>query len=278
MLLEAAAHGKGLYHVDNKPNTPGTGTVRYLLGNGTFSFSCHSGLACFTRCCHDADMYLYPYDIIRLKQRLDLSSEEFLAQHTVTAFRETPYFPNVMLKMSDQEGRPCPFLSESGCLVYEDRPYSCRAYPLEPAMSGDGEDRTTIQCYMVRHSYCLGHREQGNWTASRWMADQQMNDYNAMNAKWAQVAALFSTNPFGERAIENPAMKMAYLATYNVDTFRRFVFDSSFLSRFKIPPDRLEEVRDSDTALLLLGFDWVRRFVAGQGPLQERDGADPLAG
>lgn len=95
---------------------------RYLLGDGTFRFACHSGLACFTRCCHNADMYLYPYDIIRLKQRLGITSEEFLTRYTITAFRENPYFPNVMLKMSDRPGNPCSFLSKNGCTVYEDRP------------------------------------------------------------------------------------------------------------------------------------------------------------
>ena len=78
-------------------NTP-AGT-RDLLGDGTFRFACHSGAACFTRCCHDADMYLYPYDIVRLKQRLELSSEAFLARHTLTAFRDNPYFPHVMLQI-----------------------------------------------------------------------------------------------------------------------------------------------------------------------------------
>jgi hypothetical protein len=64
-------------------------------------------------------------------------------------------------------------------------------------------------------------------------------------------------------------MKMAYMAAYNVDTFRRFVFDSSFLSRFHVPPQRLAAVRQSDSALLLLGFDWILRFLFGQGPLKE---------
>jgi len=52
------------------------------------------------------------------------------------------------------------------------------------------------------------------------------------------------------------------MAAYNVDTFRRFVFDSSFLSRFSVPDDRLKAVRESDTELLRLGFDWIRRFPA----------------
>ncbi|CAB1056942.1 protein of unknown function UPF0153 [Olavius sp. associated proteobacterium Delta 1] len=249
-------------------NIPAGEDRRYLLGDGKFRFACHSGVACFTRCCHNADMYLYPYDIIRLKQRRGLTSEEFLTQHTITAMRENPYFPNVMLKMSDLKDSPCSFLLKNGCTVYEDRPYSCRAYPLEPAFYGDGENQLNIRCYVARHGHCLGHRQGRQWTAHQWMADQQMDDYHEINAGWARLDSLFRQNPFGEKGLDNPALKMAYMASYNMDTFRRFVFDSSFLSRFHVPQERLEDVRESDSALLLLGFDWILRFLFGQGRLR----------
>jgi uncharacterized protein len=254
---------------DMKENIKSAGTDgdRRLLGGGSFEFACHSGVSCYTRCCHDADMYLYPYDIVRLKQRLGMTSEAFLLQHTLTAVRETPFFPNVMLKMSDREARPCPFLSPEGCTVYEDRPYSCRAYPLEPAMYGSGNGRIDMDFYLVRHAHCHGHEENRRWTAQQWMADQQMAAYNDINARWAQIASRFRNNPFGPAGIDSPAMKMAFMAGFNVDTFRRFVFDSSFLSRFDVPEERLEEARMSDTALLLLGFDWIRRFLFQEGPL-----------
>ncbi|MDJ0819888.1 MAG: YkgJ family cysteine cluster protein [Desulfobacterales bacterium] len=248
---------------------PGGENTRYLLGDGKFRFDCHSGVVCFTRCCHNADMYLYPYDIIRLKDCLGLTSEEFLAQHTITAFRDNPYFPQVMLKMSEKPGQPCSFLSQSGCRVYGDRPYSCRAYPLEPAFFGD-DNRISVNCYLIRHGHCLGHLEEQEWTALQWIRDQEMEDYHEVNARWAQIDSLFRQNPFGEKPLESPALKMAYMASYNMDTFRRFVFDSSFLSRYEVPPRRLEAVRNSDTELLLMGFDWILRFVGGQGPLKER--------
>lgn len=244
---------------------------RYLLGEGSFRFACHSGVACFTRCCHNADMYLYPYDIVRLKQCLGLTSEEFLMRHTVTALRENPYFPNIMLKMSDHPGGPCSFLSKNGCTVYEDRPYSCRAYPLEPAFYGDGEALLDIRCRIVRHNHCLGHRENRTWTARQWMENQQMTDYNEINARWARIDTLMRRNPFGGKALQSPAAKMAYMASYNIDTFRRFVFESSFLSRFHVPEERLESVRQNDTALLLLGFDWILRFLWEEGPLRKFD-------
>jgi Fe-S-cluster containining protein len=255
-------------------SVPSAGNNRYLLGSGTFRFACHSGVSCFTRCCHDADLYIYPYDIIRLKQCLGMSSEEFLLQHTITAIRDIPYFPNVMLKMSDREGHPCPFLSQEGCTVYEDRPYSCRAYPLEPVMYGDGDSKTDMHFYVARHSHCRGHRENRSWTAQQWMADQQMEAYNNMNAHWARIASRFCSNPFGPAGIDSPAMKMAFMASYNVDTFRRFVFASTFLSRFDVQEERLQDAWESETALLLLGFDWIRRFLFREGPLGQKDSND----
>ena len=63
-------------------------------------------------------------------------------------------------------------------------------------------------------------------------------------------------------------MKMAHLAGYDMDTFRRFVLDSSFLSRFHVPQERLEAVREGDTALLLPGFDWISyiHYFTGNSP------------
>lgn len=256
-----------IFKMPNKKNTADRENSRCLLGDGKYRFACHSGVSCFTRCCHDADMFLYPIDIIRLKQRLGMTSETFLLQHTTTALRDMPCFPNVMLKMSDRKGYPCPFLSRQGCTVYEDRPYSCRAYPLEPAMYGGQDGRVKFRFYLVRHSHCLGHGQGRQWTARQWMDDQQMADDTHTNARWAEIASRFQNNPFGSKGVDSPAMKMAFMASYNMDTFRQFVFESSFLSRFNVADERLAAVQESDSALLLLGFDWIHRFVFGQGPL-----------
>jgi len=108
---------------------------RKLIKEETIRFDCHPGVACFTRCCKDADMYLYPYDIIRMKKRLGISSNRLLELYTFQEFRDNPYFPSLMLKMSDDEDKSCQFLSAKGCTIYKDRPFSCRAYPLERAVA-----------------------------------------------------------------------------------------------------------------------------------------------
>ena len=47
---------------------------RKLHGNDTFSFSCSKELECFNRCCRDINLFLTPYDILRIKRRLKIPS------------------------------------------------------------------------------------------------------------------------------------------------------------------------------------------------------------
>ena len=231
-------------------------------------FDCHPGVACFTRCCKDADMYLYPYDIIRMKNGLGISSEQFLDQYSFQAFRDNPYFPSLMLKMSDDEEKSCPFLSSKGCTIYKDRPFSCRSYPLERAVarSGDQNGRKVIY-FIMRHSYCLGHEESRQWTLTEWIQDQEMEVYNEMNDLWVDIDSIFRANPWGDQGIDSPALKMAFMACFNVDMFKKFIFESSFLSRFDLPGERIENLKRSDVELMRFGFDWIKFFLTGSGPL-----------
>ena len=231
-------------------------------------FDCHPGVPCFTRCCKDADMYLYPYDIIRMKNRLGIPSDQFLREYVNQAIRDNPYFPSLMLKMSDDEEKTCPFLSDKGCTIYEDRPFSCRAYPLERAVarSGDESGRKVLY-FLMRHDHCLGHKESREWTVAEWIQDQRIEEYNEMNDLWVDIDSIFRSNPWGSQGINSPALKMAFMACFNVDEFKKFIFESTFLSRFALPGERIQRLRVSDVELMKLGFEWTMFFLTGTGPL-----------
>lgn len=253
----------------NQPSEirPGAGPV--LTESDTFYFHCHSQVSCFTRCCRNTDMYLYPYDIVRLKTGLGMSSEEFLKRHTTVYIRDNPHFPHVMLKMSDSEDKACPFLKADGCTVYKDRPFSCRAYPLERAVARcDGRSGRDVCYFIARHPYCRGHEEKRQWTVASWMDNQALADYNAMNDLWVDIDTIFRGNPWGNRGLDSPALKMAFMACYNVDKLRTFFFDSSFLNRITVPAARIEKIRADDAELMIFGFDWVKLFLTNAGPLR----------
>jgi len=60
---------------------------------------------------------------------------------------------------------------------------------------------------------------------------------------------------------------MALMACFNGDEFKKFVFESTFLSRFNIPRETADRLKESDVELMKFGFDWVRFFLTGTGPI-----------
>ena len=84
-----------------------------------FKFKCHPGVSCFTKCCRGINIILTPYDVILLKNRLGLSSEEFLAIYTEPHSMEKTDLPVVTLKLLDDGQKCCPFVRDDGGSVYQ---------------------------------------------------------------------------------------------------------------------------------------------------------------
>jgi hypothetical protein len=84
-----------------------------------------------------------------------------------------------------------------------------------------------------------------------------------MTMRWAEIRRLFQDDPWGAEGPRGAKARMAFMATYNVDRFREFIFGSSFLKRYRIKSDLKRRLRSSDRTLLLFGFDWVKFFVWG---------------
>ena len=50
---------------------------------------------------------------------------------------------------------------------------------------------------------------------------------------------------------------MYYMALYDLDRFRRFVFESRFLDCFEVDEARIEAIRTEDEDLLEFAVDWL---------------------
>lgn len=241
------------------------------LGKTSFRFACHPGLKCFNFCCRKLEMYLYPYDIARLKNRLGVDSEDFMNRYTRLGQSTHPYFPAVMMRMTDNKEQTCPFLGPQGCIVYDDRPSACRTYPLERAVDRTpSKGRPQEFFFLTDHPYCLGHREEKRWTVKEWLRDQQLLEYNVNNNLWSEVDTLFSQNPWHGEGVAGPRQQMAFMVCYNVDRFRRFVNENGLLSQFKLDHTRTKLIRRHDEDLLKFGFDWLKYVLAGMPTLQPK--------
>lgn len=233
-----------------------------LQGNDVFSFRCHPDVECFNRCCRNLNLFLYPYDVLRLKNRLEISSEQFIEQYVDIVMRPDNFFPDVLLSMADNAEKTCSFLTEAGCSVYTDRPDTCRTYPVEQGVLFDG-DRTEFVYFFRPAEFCRGASEERQWTIDGWLEDQHAMEYKTMTARWAKLKSRFQNNPWGAEGPEGPKAKMAFMSAYNIDRFHDFVFHSSFLKRYKVPFQTLQKLKKSETKLMEFSFDWIGFFLWG---------------
>ena len=223
-----------------------------------FKFRCHPGVSCFTQCCRGINIALTPYDIVQLKHRLEISSEEFLAIYTEPQLMEKTDLPVVTLKLLDDDRQSCPFVRDDGCIIYEDRPSACRYYPLGTAtlMHKEGADDEGF-FFFVQESHCKGFEEDHDWTVAEWRQDQGVDLRDEINADWADLLVHKRSFPPSIKLTEQ-SKKLFFMVCYNIDAFRRFVFESTFLQRYQVDDDTQAQLREDDVALLRFGLRWIK--------------------
>lgn len=245
---------------------------RQLGPDDTFQFGCHEGLKCFTRCCGDVNIFLTPMDVLRLARRTGESTTDFLSKYTLTPFTQELHLPVVLLKMGDDEGKRCSFVGEQGCTVYEDRPWACRMYPLgmgiPPARAG--EEPKPIY-FINDDDYCDGRGESTEWTVTKWRSNQGVEGQEEFEKDFQEIVS----HPWfiGGRQLDPRRMEMFYTGCYDLDAFRRFVFDTSFLTRFEVEEKLVEKLRTDDEALLRFAFRWLRYALFAEPTMTAREDA-----
>ena len=243
----------------------------------TFTFRCHSGVSCWNACCHNPDITLTPKCMLRLSRRLNMRPADVLDQYTVPAEWGKSDMPVAKLKVHGPEkNHACPFNTPEGCTVYEDRPATCRYYPLGrvTARMEEGTEKQSFY-FLVNEAHCMGHNEDKVQTVDEFREEQGIVDYDPVNEGWIDILMkMVSWNsvggPFGRRPSQQ-TKKMFYMMSYDVEAFRRFVFETKFLETYEIDPEAIETLRTDDEALLKLGFDWMRHTLFAEPTIQLKE-------
>lgn len=234
-------------------------------------FRCHKDIACFNECCKRIDILLTPYDILRLKKRLNLTSNEFLKQYTVPYEMDAHGMPGVKIRTAD-DNPACPFLQEDGCSVYEDRPTVCRYYALG-LMSMRKQDSPTDETayFLIKEDHCLGHNEPRTITVSDYRQEQGVDHYDEINQEWRQI--ILKKRSAGP-TIGKPSSRsfqFFFLLSYNLDSFRDFVQSEGFSEVYDLDTATFEQLKTDDVALLQFGFRLLKQVLFGEMtiPLKE---------
>lgn len=242
-------------------------------GDKTIQFRCHREIKCWNACCSNIDITLTPYDVLRLKNRLGISSGEFLKQYTFPYEMDQDGMPGI--KFNPVEGgSACQFMTPEGCSVYEDRPNACRYYPialLSMRRSDEFTDRTAYA--LVQEKHCLGHQEPRPLTIDDYRAEQKVADYDEKSRGWRQL--VLKRKSAGPGIGRPPAVsnQLFFMASYDIDRFRAFVISEPFNNTYTIPVETMAELIADDEKLMEFSFAFLRHVLFNERSLEEKDGA-----
>ncbi len=243
-----------------------------LNASTEIQFHCYPGISCFNACCKQADVTLGPYDIIRLKDALGMTSREFLAQHTVPFQMDADGTPGVKLKTTD-EGVCLLLDGEKGCGVYEHRPTVCRYYPVALLnIKQTGSPEPMQQYSLVQEDHCKGHEEVRKLRIEDYRIEQGCQEYDEYNRDWYQlILKKKSTGPTVGKPPQT-SLSLFFMASYDLDSFRRFVLSDKFRNTYDLPQSLYAELEQEDLALLRFAYRFLRQVLFGERSIPEREG------
>jgi Fe-S-cluster containining protein len=229
-----------------------------LSPDKAFAFACGHEVACFNQCCRDLNQFLTPYDILRLKKNLGLSSGKFLERYTREHTGPESGLPVIVLKTDPETDLTCPFVTPDGCRVYEDRPSSCRMYPLARVVSRSRETgRISEQYMLIREPHCLGHQSRPR-NLPDWIKDRGLSIYNQTNDLMVEIISLKNRLQPGMLTLNQK--HLFRMALYDLDTFRSYLTKASNRNE-KIAGAETVDPQMDDTTLLRFGFKWIQKVL-----------------
>ena len=249
--------------------------LKPITPEGIFSFACHPGVSCFNKCCHEIDVILTPVDILKMKTALNIRSDEFLKKYTTLQTLKDTGIPLVKLLMRENSNGACIFLDGSkGCSIYQNRPQVCRSYPLglgtlDPRHEKlQTEGQSPEARFMIQEDMCKGHLEPKTWTLKKWMEDQGTVVMEEVNKPWMEIVAKLKAMKIGEK--QQQEISLFIMASYDLDTFWQFVFESTFLERFEVDKNTVVSIRSDQESLLKFGMQWLQYAFFKEGTIRPK--------
>lgn len=240
-----------------------------LTGDSLLRFRCQPGISCFNACCKCADVTLAPYDILRLKQRLGLDSEAFLRQYTVPFQMDQDGVPGVKLR-TDDSGACLLLAGEAGCGVYADRPLVCRYYPVALLNLREKDALAPVSAYsLVKEPHCLGHLEDREIAIADYREEQGCPQYDEYNRGWYELILKKRSAGPGVGRLSEMSLQLFFMASYDLDRFRRFVASDKFRATYALGDAFFEQVAQDDLLLLDFAYRFLRQVLFGERSIEE---------
>jgi len=233
-------------------------------GTKVIQFRCHKDISCFNACCKNIDITLTPYDILRLKRRLGVTSGEFLREYTEPYEMEKEGIAGVKFKPVD-DGTACRFMRDEGCSVYEDRPTACRYYPVALISMRRQDESTDINSYaLIKENHCKGHFEYRSLTIDEYRKEQGLDEYDRLARGWRQLVLKKKSSGPTVGKPSKRSLQLFFMSCYDLDRFREFVISAPFNETYDISDETRKKILNDETELMLFAFDFQKQVMFGE--------------
>jgi hypothetical protein len=88
--------------------------------------------------------------------------------------------------------------------------------------------------------------------------------YDEMNREWRKIQLC------KRQEIDSKKQSLIYMVSYDIDSFRRFVFESKFLDIVELEEEEIERIKDDDVALMKFGFEYLKYILKLEDNLKIR--------
>jgi hypothetical protein len=136
-------------------------------------------------------------------------------------------------------------------------------YPIFPASSKE-------EGFLIEENPpCLGLKEEKQWTVEGWKKDQGIDIYDKMNESYKAIT--FHDYFQKENKLDKGKAKMLYKTCYDLDEFKKFIFETRFFDIYDIEKEGIEKIKEDEEELLNFGYRWVRSNLFGEDTLKLKD-------
>ena len=91
-----------------------------------------------------------------------------------------------------------------------------------------------------------------------------------MNKEWLRL--VMRRKSFGLQAtLSEAAKRMFFMASTDLDSFRNFIFQSSFLDTYEVDEETLAKIKEDDVELMLFSFKYLANTLFGAPGLKRNN-------
>ena len=166
--------------------------------------------------------------------------------------------PGIKMRTTDVDPASLFMDEEKGCTVYEDRPTSCRYYPVAILSSRKSDE---CRYALIEEPHGMGHKEDRQINVADYREEQKVEDFDLHNRGYYQlILKKKSAGPL----IGQPSptsFQFFFMVCYDTDRFKEFLQSKNFRNIYNLADEEYKDILNDAIKRLEFGYRLLRQVL-----------------